>query len=138
MGHISSTTQAAPWGGLLAWLGRSHARCAELGAMRTLICVVAVFLAVTLHAETVTVQPTLSPALRDSFRLAAGTWEFRGGEFEQTNTRRLAAAILTEPALSDTRLSVDFRIHPEGAGVRAAAPPGQQVPQCHPDTLDPA
>ena len=74
-----------------------------------------------LHAAPTTVQPVLSPALSDSFRLAAGTWQFREGEIEQTNVSRLSAAIMTDPAFSDTRLSVEFRIHPVGNGVRAAA-----------------
>lgn len=88
---------------------------------RTVFCLCLLTALSLAGAEPIRVQPPLGPALRDSFHLGRGDWAFEEGAITQTNPSRLSSAILTQPSLSDMRFSVDFRIHPVGDGVRAAA-----------------
>ena len=70
-------------------------------------------------AETVT--PPLAPGQETSWRFADGDWEMGEHVLTQTRTWRGSRAILLRPAFGDFTLTVDFRVHPEGPGVRAGA-----------------
>jgi hypothetical protein len=65
--------------------------------------------------------PILAPGREPEWNLKRGTWALREGVLEQTNLDGLTVALLQEPALADVVLTLDFRIVPVGAGVRAAA-----------------
>ncbi len=52
---------------------------------------------------------------------ARGDWRIEGGVLEQKRTSRASVAVLTEPRFSDANITFEFRVTPEGRGVRAAA-----------------
>lgn len=66
-------------------------------------------------------EPVLAAGHEPEWRFREGRWAFRAGALEQESPDGLAVAILREPALADFALTVEFRIVPEGTGVRAAA-----------------
>jgi hypothetical protein len=83
---------------------------------------IAVFLAL---AAAVSHAASIAPAFLHedaaSWRFVEGDWRLSHGALTQRDASRGSAAILREPAFSDFTLTVDFRIQPEGNGVRAAA-----------------
>ena len=73
------------------------------------------------HGEAATVGPRLEPDETSKWMFARGDWRMEGGVLEQRRTSRASVAILTEPRFSDADITFEFRVAPEGRGVRAAA-----------------
>ncbi len=73
------------------------------------------------QAAPVTAVPVLAADRGAEWDLSRGRWALRDGVLEQAAPDGLTVALLREPAVSDFVLTLDFRILPLGAGVRAAA-----------------
>lgn len=67
------------------------------------------------------VVPVLALGHEAEWDLRRGRWAMSAGVLEQTDRDGLSVALLHTPALADLVLTVDVRILPVGAGVRAAA-----------------
>jgi hypothetical protein len=72
------------------------------------------------RAQTLTTVE-LSPAHARDWHNVAGDWEAADGVLEQRQETGLALALLKDPGFAELSLSVEFRGHPVGNGVRAAA-----------------
>ena len=68
-----------------------------------------------------TVRPELGPSETGKWVFARGDWRIEGGVLEQSRTARGSVAIFKEPRFSDVDIAFEFRVAPEGRGVRAVA-----------------